>query len=521
MGRIRNILFIMADQLRADHLSCYGHPTLATPHIDALASRGTQFTNCYVQGTVCGPSRMSTYTGRYVASHGSTWNFVPLAVNTPTMGDHLREGGLRVAVVGKTHVVGDRKGMARLGIDPETPQGQLVDEGGFEPYARDDGIVPDAKLKYQNPPFNRYLLDQGYSGPNAWHDHANSALGPAGEVLSGWQMRHAALPARVPDAHSETAWTTDRAIDFIREQGDAPWCLHVSYIKPHWPYIAAAPYHAIFTAADVQSPVRSNSELLGAHPVVEAFRQHPESLAFSRDEVRDTVAPTYMGLVKQLDDHVGRLMQALNELGRQEDTLIVFTSDHGDLLGDHWLGEKEMFYEASVKVPLIVVDPTTSRPGAMHTGLVEAIDLLPTFKDALGLEMDSPWLDGRSLLPTIRGDAIKDREAIFSELDYAFYGARRDLGIGVNDARATMVRTARWKYVRFEGFPPQLFDLQSDPNELNDLGRDPSQHTVHAEMEGLISAWRARCRNRTGMSDDEVAARGDRTKVGGVRIGEW
>ena len=298
MSPLRNILFIMADQLRADHLSCYGHRRLATPNIDALAARGTRFTNCYVQGPVCGPSRMSTYSGRYVASHGATWNFVPLAVNTPTMGDHLREGGLRVAVVGKTHVVGDRKGMARLGIDPATQAGVLLDQGGFEPYARDDGVVPDAKLKHQNPPFNRHLLDLGYSGPNAWHDHANAALGRGGEVLSGWQMRHAGLPARVPDAHSETAWTTDRAIDFMREQGDAPWCLHVSYIKPHWPYIAAAPYHAMFTSADVQPPVRNEAERQGAHPVVEAFRQHPESLAFSRDEVRNTVAPTYMGLVK-------------------------------------------------------------------------------------------------------------------------------------------------------------------------------------------------------------------------------
>jgi arylsulfatase A-like enzyme len=521
MSRIRNILFIMADQLRADHLSCYGHRTLATPHIDALAARGTRFTHCYVQGPVCGPSRMSTYTGRYVASHGSTWNFVPLGVNTPTLGDHLREGGLRVAVVGKTHVVGDRKGMARLGVDAATPAGILLDQGGFEPYARDDGVVPDAKLKVQDPPFNRYLKDLGYSGPNAWHDHANSALGPDGQVLSGWQMRNAALPARVSDAHSETAWTTNRAIDFVREQGDAPWCLHLSYIKPHWPYIAPAPYHAMFKAADVQPPVRSAAERKGAHPVVEAFRRHPESLAFSRDEVRDTVAPTYMGLVKQLDDHIGRLMKALDQLGRRDDTLIVFTSDHGDLLGDHWLGEKEMFYEASVKVPLIMVDPTSGQRGTVHTGLVEAIDLLPTFKDALGLEVASPWLEGRSLLPVLRGDTVAEREAVFSELDYAFYGARRDLGIGVNDARATMVRTARWKYVRFEGFAPQLFDLEADPDELQDLGREPQQQGVRAEMEERISRWRASCRNRTGMSDAEVAARGDRSKVGGVRIGEW
>ena len=521
---LRNVLFIMADQLRYDHLSCYGSPRLQTPNIDALATRGTRFTNCYVQGPVCGPSRMSTYTGRYVASHGATWNFVPISVATPTMGDHLRAAGMRVAVVGKTHVVGDRRGMSRLGIDPETEQGILLDHGGFEPYARDDGALPDRKLKKQDPPYNRYLKSIGYDAKNAWHDFANSALGVDGEVLSGWQMRNAGLPTRVPDAHTETAWTTDRAIDFMHEQGNKPWCLHVSYIKPHWPYIASEPYNAMFNAGDVRAAIRSEAEFGSAHPVLSAFRQHAESLAFSRDEVRNTVIPTYMGLVKQVDDHVGRLIQTLTNLGHLDETLIVFTSDHGDLLGDHWLGEKEMFYETSAKVPLIVVDP---RPGAtsagrVDEGLVEAIDLLPTFMEAVGLNSVNEWLEGRSLMPQVNGLPIKTREAVFSELDYAAYPARGHLNLAVNDARATMVRTKRWKYVRFEGFRPQLFDLENDSAELLDLGADPSYVQARSEMEEHISRWRARHRNRTCMSDEGVIAVGeDRMLPGSVRIGEW
>lgn len=523
MTSVRNILFIMVDQLRADMLSCYrqGQGALQTPHIDALAARGTRFDHCYVQGTVCGPSRMSTYTGRYVASHGATWNFVPLAAHLPTMGDHLRDAGLCVAVVGKTHVVGDRAGMARLGLDLKTREGMLVDQGGFEPYARDDGVLPDAKLLHGDTPYNRYLKAQGYDARNAWHDYANSAAGPNGEVLSGWQMRHAALPARVQERHSETAWTTDRAIDFMREQGDAPWCLHLSYIKPHWPYIAPAPYHGMFKAADVPAAVRSNAERETAHPVLAAFRQHPESLAFSRDEVRRTVVPAYMGLVRQLDDHVGRLLREMEALGRGDDTLIVLTADHGDLLGDHWLGEKEMFYEASVRVPLIVVDPASARQPAVSNALVEAIDLLPTFKAALGLPADDRWLEGRSLLPVLRGEPFDARQAVFSELDYAFYDARRQLDVHVNSARATMVRTRRWKYVRFEGFGPQLFDLHEDPDELHDLGLQPGLDVIRAEMEARIASWRAGCRTRVTMSDADVRARGDRGKVGGVRIGEW
>jgi arylsulfatase A-like enzyme len=524
MKPIRNILFIMADQLRYDHLSCYGSQRLKTPNIDALAARGTRFTNCYVQGPVCGPSRMSTYTGRYVASHGATWNFVPIPVNVPTMGDHLRQAGLRVAVVGKTHVVGDRQGMDRLRLDPASQAGVLLDQGGFEPYARDDGALPDKKLERHDPPYNQHLKSLGYQAKNAWHDFANAALGPDGELLSGWQMRNARHPARIPDAHSETAWTTDRAIAFMREQGDAPWCLHVSYIKPHWPYIVSDPYHAMFDAGDVQDAIRSDSERDHAHPVLAAFREHAESQAFSRDEVRDTVVPTYMGLVKQLDDHLGRLIQGLKDLGREQDTLIVFTSDHGDLLGDHWLGEKEMFYETSVKVPLVVVDPRlgAAQAGQVHEGLVEAIDLLPTFMDAVGQNPANAWLEGQSLLPQTHGLPASAREAVFSELDYAAYPACERLGLGPNDARATMVRTARWKYVRFEGFRPQLFDLDQDPDELMDRGDDPGLGSVRAEMEEHISRWHARHHNRTGISDEGIVALGkDRLKPGSVRIGEW
>jgi len=514
----------MADQLRYDHLSCYGSERLKTPNIDALAARGTRFTNCYVQGPVCGPSRMSTYTGRYVASHGATWNFVPIAVNTPTMGDHLRQAGLRVAVVGKTHIVGDRPGMNRLGIDPASQAGILLDQGGFEPYARDDGALPDKKLELQDTAYNQYLKSLGYAARNAWHDFANSALGPDGEVLSGWQMRNARQPARVSDAHSETAWTTDRAIDFMREQGDAPWCLHVSYIKPHWPYIVSEPYHAMYGADDVRDAIRSDAERDNAHPVLAAFREHAESLAFSRDDVRDTVIPTYMGLVKQLDDHLGRLIQGLKDLGQDQETLIVFTSDHGDLLGDHWLGEKEMFYETSVKVPLIIADPRAKvgHAGQVHVGLVEAIDLLPTFLDAVGQNPANEWLEGRSLLPQANGLPASQRDAVFSELDYAPYPASERLGLGPNDARATMVRTERWKYVRFEGFKSQLFDLDEDPNEMVDLGGDPSLSAVRSEMEAHISQWHARLHNRTGVTDEGIVALGkDRLKPGSVRIGEW
>lgn len=520
--RARNILFIMCDQLRRDYLGCYGHPTLKTPHIDALAASGTRFNRCYVQGTVCGPSRMSTYTGRYVASHGSTWNFVPLSVQIPTMGDYMRKAGLRTAVIGKTHVVGDSAGMNRLGIDPLSPQGLLLSQGGFEPYARHDGVVLDAGLKQRSYVYNDYLRRSGYQAVNAWHEFANSGVDAAGQLQSGWKLRNSGLAARVEERHSETAWATDTAIDFIRAQGEAPWCLHLSYIKPHWPYIAPAPYHQAYGGDDILPARRSLAERDDKHPVYRAFRNHAESQAFSRDEVRQAVIPSYMGLVKQIDDNLGRLIESLKAAGRLDDTLIVFTSDHGDLLGDHWLGEKEMFYEPSAGVPLIIVDPAAQRRGQVVDDLVEAIDLLPTFVEAVGAPADAQWLEGKSLLPHLRGQASGQREAAFSELDYAFYGARAALGLGVNQARAEMVCTERWKLIRYVGFAPQLFDLQDDPQELVDLGLAPAHASVRAELLERLTAWHTGRRQRTTMADAQVEDwTRHRTEPGGVEIGVW
>lgn len=158
---VRNVLWIMCDQLRWDYLSCYGHPRLRTPNIDRLAAEGMRFDNAFVQGPVCGPSRMSYYTGRYVTSHGAVWNFVPMPVSEMTLGDYLRPLGVRVAVAGKTHVEADRSGMRRLGIDPASASGLLAAQGGFEPYDRDDGIWPPG-FSDESHHYTQYLRKQGY-----------------------------------------------------------------------------------------------------------------------------------------------------------------------------------------------------------------------------------------------------------------------------------------------------------------------------------------------------------------------
>ncbi|WP_323765756.1 alkaline phosphatase family protein [Marinovum sp.] len=527
MTKIKNILFIMADQLRWDYLSCYGHPHLDTPNIDKLASKGVRFDRAYVQSPVCGPSRASTYTGRTVFSHGATWNRVPLPLGELTIGDYLRPQGMTTAVVGKTHMIPDREGMARLGVDPGGEIGIKVSQPGFDPYERDDGLHPDGVLSAKGGKlaYNDWLRAKGYDGDNPWDRYANSAEGEDGEVLSGWYLKNSNLPARVKEEHSETAYMTMRAQEFIEEMGDQPWLLHLSYIKPHWPYIAPAPYHDMYGPETFLPLHRSEEERADPNPVYDAFMQLEVSETFSMQGAREVVLPAYMGLIKQIDDHLGRLFAWLEETGRDRDTMIVLTSDHGDYLGDHWMGEKELFHECSVRVPLIICDPrpeADATRGTASEALVEAIDLLPTFLEATEAPPAEHRLEGRSLMPLLRGETPDDwRDAVLSEIDYAFYAARETLGVGPSEARGYMLRSERWKYVYFRGFPPQLFDLETDPDEFHDLGCDPDHADIRAEMQAALFDRLTGRKNRVSMTDEGVRAlRRDET-ASGILIGKW
>jgi arylsulfatase A-like enzyme len=506
----KNVLFIMCDQLRWDYLSCTGHPHLHTPHIDALAKRGVLFDRAYVQSPICGPSRMSFYTGRYVSSHGSTWNNIPLKVGEMTLGDHLRPLGVRTALCGKTHMSADIEGMRRLGLSPDSEIGVLVSECGFEPFERDDGLHPDGPRYARNEVYDSHMKERGWPDENPWETVANSAEDEDGNILSGWFLDNADKPARAADEESETPYITGRAMDFIREAGDAPWCLHLSYIKPHWPYIVPAPYHDMYGPETHLAPIRSAGEKTDPHPVYGAFMQERVSKAFSDDTARSRVLTAYMGLIKQLDDQIGRLMTFVEEHGIADDTMIVFTSDHGDYLGDHWMGEKELFHDASARIPLIVVDPAPQADatrGMKSSALVEAIDVVPTILDFFGGAAVPHIIEGKSLLPLLHGEATTLRDFAVSEYDYSLRDVRKRLGVEVKDAKLTMLFDGRWKYIFAEGFRPMLFDLAADPSELSDLGADPAHTQDAARLERLFFGWARRTSQRTTISDAQIGAR--------------
>jgi arylsulfatase A-like enzyme len=526
MARPKNVLWIMCDQLRHDYLGCTGHPTLKTPNIDAMAKRGVRFSNAYVQSPICGPSRMSFYTGRYMRSHGSHWNGWPLRVGEPTLGDHLKKIGVRNVLVGKTHMAPDIEGMKSLGIPLESIIGVHVAECGFEPYERDDGLHPTGRPR---PKYDAYLREHGYDAVNPWEHWANSGAADDGTLQNGWLLSHADKAARVPDEHSETPYMTRRAMDFIAEaeQDGRPWCLHLSYIKPHWPYIAPEPYASMYGVSDMLPAIRSEKERQEAHPVFAAYMDMRYSRNMARDEARERVIPTYMGLIKQIDDQMGVLMQYLQQRGLLDTTMIVFTSDHGDYLGDHWMGEKDLFHEQSAKIPLIVIDPSREADatrGTVCDALVEAIDLAPTFVDYFGAKPPGHILEGRSLLPLLHGAPPSDwRKVVFSEYDYSMQDVRLKLNQPIEQCRLFMVFDGRWKYIHASGFRPMLYDLETDPQEFSDRGEDPACADVIARLQSALFDWALHPKMHITTSNEKIAGYADNQLQvkGGILIGIW
>jgi len=529
MAKPKNILFIMFDQLRWDYLNCYGHKHLQTPNIDRLAEKGMRFNRCYIQSPICGSSRMSTYTGRYVHSHCASWNGIPLKVGEMTMGDHLRKVGMDCFLVGKTHMRADEEGMARLGLAPDSIIGARVSECGFDVFERDDGMLPEGPDGSYDPDgakaYNKWLKAKGYDSDNPWHDFANSGLDADGNVLSGWFLKNASEAANIAEPDSETPYLTGRGMEFIEGQ-DGPWCLHLSFIKPHWPYIVPEPYASMFGPEHVQPVVRSDSERQNAHPVFKAFMDTKVGETFSRQDVRDAVIPAYMGLIKQADDQMGRLFAWLEDTGRVDDTMIVLTSDHGDFLGDHWMGEKTFFHDASTRVPLIIYDPSPradATRGTVSDALVECIDFAPTFVDVAGGKPPCHILEGESLLPILRGDrAETKRDYVICEYDFSATPVAHLHDIAVRDAVMFMVADKKWKLCHFEGgHRPMLFDLENDPRELTDLGDRDDHAKVIAMMYEKLFEWTRRQSQRTTRSEDQLIAMRTNTRGRGVVIGVY
>ncbi|PWK75788.1 choline-sulfatase [Aminobacter sp. AP02] len=450
-----NILIIMVDQLAGTFFPDGPADFLHAPHLKALAARAARFRNNYTASPLCAPGRASFMTGQLPSRTQVYDNAAEFASSIPTYAHHLRAAGYHTCLSGKMHFVG-----------PDQLHG-FEERLTTDIYPADFGWTPD----YRKP---GERIDW-------WYHNLGSVTG-AGVAETTNQMEY----------DDEVAFhATQKLYDFARVSDQAerrPWCLTVSFTHPHDPYVARCQYWDLyegcpaldpdvgFIAADQQDP---HSQRLYHASDYASFDITPKQVRRSRRG--------YFANISYLDDKVGELVSVLERTRMLDDTIIVFCSDHGDMLGEHGLWFKMCFFEGAARVPLMIAGK------GIPAGLIEAptsnLDILPTLCDLAGIELAAimPWADGQSLVPLMRGE---ERTAPVL-MEYAAEGSYAPL---------VAIREGRFKFVHCEIDPPQLFDLESDPLELTNLAADP----VHAD---LVATFTAKVRARWDMAAFDAAVR--------------
>jgi len=426
----RNVLFIISDEHQARALSCAGHPIVQTPNIDRLAARGTRFTAAYTPCPICVPARASLATGRYVHDIRYWDNAMGYDGRVPGWGVRLQAAGVRVESIGKLHYA---DGQAPTGFDRQHHPMHLA-EGVGQVWGSVRDPIPGAR----------------------------DDIIRFGEVGAGWS-KYNSYDQTIRDA--AVAWLRQAARD------ERPWTLFVGFVAPHFPLIAPQRFVDLYPPAEMPLPRLTPQSGYVRHPWLDAQESFmPTDPEFGMDdEKRRRAISAYYALCTMMDGHVGAICAALEETGAAATTSVIYTSDHGEALGEraHW-GKSNLYGECT-QVPLVMAGPDVPAGSTCDTP-VNLIDLAPTFLSAFGLADAS--LPGRSLFDIAREPADVAR-ASFSE--YHAVGS---------PSGAFMLRTGPWKYHEYIGYPCELFDLASDPDERRNRADDPSCSDVVAALRG-------------------------------------
>ena len=473
-----NVLFVTLDQLTMAALTGPLAGAVPLPAFDRLARAGTTFASHVTVTLPCGPARASLLTGLYAMNHRAIRNGTPLARHHATVATEARKAGYEPLLFGYSDITPDPEG-----LDPEDPV-----------LASYEGVAPGFREIVE------MRLDAGLEWPGhlrARGHRFDMGGGPVPEVYRpvapGNAPPRPSDPALYAADESDTAYLTDRTLAALDIRRGAPWFAHVTYIRPHPPLVAPAPWNRLVDPARLPAPDRARPD----HPFLDAWFSAPSNrglfwgfdgdcAALSDDAVRELRA-VYLGLLAEVDHHLGRLLDWLEASGQAGRTLVIVTADHGEMLGDKAMWGKESVFDPAFRVPLWIVDPRGGRPGQVVAAPTESVDVAPTILDWIG-RAPPPAMDGRSLLPLLRGGVPDDwRDAVFLEADFGDPRSptriQRALGLTDLQAGVAILRESRWKYVHFGGgVPPMLFDLAADPGETRDLGRDPAQAATRARL---------------------------------------
>ncbi|VCU69869.1 Arylsulfatase [Pigmentiphaga humi] len=493
-----NFLMFIVDQLCADHLGCYGNATVRTPHIDGLANRGWLATNAYVTTPICMPNRASLMTGRMPSAHGVRHNGLPLGMDAVTFPELLRAEGYATSLIGKSHL---QTMTDHLPLPHPLRPRQARD--GARRYPGDYSQECVANWRAEN--YRMSLPYYGFEQAEIAIEHGDDINGhyrqwlrgvcPEGEALlgrqhalpSGYELAKAgqAWRTRIPEAFHPSAWIADRTSERLREyaQQELPFFVYASFPDPHHPYTPPGKYWDMYKPDDMPLPASYHSanpppHLAWLRNEREQGRAHKTSMACfaaTEREVREAIALNY-GAMSFIDMNIGRVLRTLEDCGLAENTVVIFTSDHGEYAGDHQLLFKgSLHYRSLVRTPLVWAAPAGRQ--RQETAMVSTIDLAPTILETAGVAPCN-GMQGRSFAASVAGRAYDGHEAVLIEEE----GQRTYFGFQA-PVRMKSLIDARYRLSLYEGVDwGELYDRRDDPLECRNRWNDAAFASIRQAM---------------------------------------
>ena len=505
MTKQPNFLFIITYQHRADHLGCYGNPVVKTPNIDGLAAKGTRWDRFYVANPICMPNRASIMTGRMCSAHGARHNGIPLSKDHTTFVELLKDAGYRTGLIGKSHL------QSFTGLPAtntfETDEGKTAPAPHLRDAYKHNRHSEDYDLEL-TPKWDTPLADRlegdfyGFEHVEIAADHGDQASGDyllwARELRADFDDLTGAENAipdnritapqawrtSVPEELYSTSWIADRSAAWIKDRADedAPFFLQMSFPDPHHPFTPPGKYWDMYDPPDVALPKSFGK---GNLPPIKAMQEAMENCTDPRDnqspfavteeEARAIIALTY-GMITMIDDAIGRVLAELEASGQADNTIVIFTTDHGDYMGDHGLMLKLLLhYQGIIRVPFIWHDPTNSTTGDVNSGLASSIDISATILARAGIQPFN-GLQGRDLLSS------EPPEAIIVEED----SQRTMTGFDRPQRVRTIVTDLHRMSLRQGEDWGELYDLSKDPLEIENLFDDPTAEPVRQKLTDMM-----------------------------------
>jgi arylsulfatase A-like enzyme len=469
----RNVLFVTVDQWRGDSLSAVGHPLVRTPALDRLAAQGTLFSNHWANAAPCGPSRACLYTGTYLHRNRSLHNGTPLDARFTNLALLARQAGYDPVLFGYTDT----------SLDPRS-----VPAGDPRLHSYEE-VLPGFRAVVHEPyeagslAWGRWLAERGVDVP----DRPQDLYLPLPGYPAAFDHGSSWAPARFAPEHSETAFLVESVMAWLDRHGDQPFFVHASSIRPHPPRRNPVGYHDLYDADEVAPFVGMATKAgeMALHPLNGALMAMRGVGAPEDERERRQLRATYHGAQREVDDQLARLFDYLDDTGLADSTLVVVTSDHGEMGGDHWLFEKLGYWDESFHIPLIIRDPdpgADAARGRVVDAVTESVDVLPTVCAWLGVEVPlqadgfplQPFLDGSGTGPG--GRPAHWREEAHWSWNFSnpvTFQAERLFDLPMAHCALDVVRSDTQKYVQFAAdptvLPPLLFDLREDPHQLHDL----------------------------------------------------